>query len=104
MRILPARIVDAFAGRIINIHPSLLPQYPGLNAWQRAFADNISTAGCTVHFVDNGMDTGQIIEQSVIFRKLDDTAETFFSRIQIAEHALYPSVIQKFVDGVIGNT
>ena len=95
MRMIKAPLLDAFPRRIINIHPSLLPAFPGLEAWRQAVDAHASRSGCTVHYVDSGMDTGQIIEQSEVPVLPGDTAETLHARIQIAEHQLYPAVIAK---------
>jgi len=94
MRMIKAPLLEAFPNRIINIHPSLLPQFPGLAAWAQALAAGVSETGCTVHFVDSGMDTGPIIAQSRVPVLPGDTAETVHARIQVAEHALYPAVIR----------
>lgn len=93
MRIVGAPLLAAFPRRIINIHPSLLPRHPGLHAWRQALEAGDSTAGCTVHYVDAGVDTGEIIAQSEVEVLPDDTAESLHARIQVAEHALYPEVI-----------
>lgn len=94
MRMIKAPLLDAFSGRIINIHPSLLPQFPGLEAWKQALAAGVNETGCTVHYVDSGMDTGPIIAQRSVPVLPDDTAETLHARIQVAEHELYPEVIR----------
>lgn len=93
MRLLKEPMVTAFPRRIINIHPSLLPKYPGLAAWRQALEAGESEAGCTVHYVDLGMDTGPIIAQESVPVLPDDTAGTLHARIQQAEHRLYPQVI-----------
>lgn len=93
MRIVGAPLLAAFPRRIINIHPSLLPRHRGLHAWRQALEAGDSTAGCTVHYVDAGVDTGEIIAQSEVEVLPDDTAESLHARIQVAEHALYPEVI-----------
>jgi phosphoribosylglycinamide formyltransferase-1 len=93
MRMVKSPLLDAFPRRIINIHPSLLPEFPGLEAWRQAVDARASKSGCTVHFVDAGMDTGEIIAQSEVPVLPDDTAETLHARIQIAEHKLYPAVL-----------
>ena len=95
MRMIKAPLLDAFPRRIINIHPSLLPAFPGLAAWKQALEAHAQRSGCTVHYVDGGMDTGEIIAQSEVPARADDTAETLHARIQIAEHQLYPAVIAK---------
>ena len=93
MRLLKEGMVTAFPRRIINIHPSLLPKFPGLAAWRQALEAGESEAGCTVHYVDLGMDTGPIIAQESVPVLLNDTAETLHARIQEAEHRLYPQVV-----------
>ena len=95
MRLLRAPLLDAFGGRILNIHPSLLPSYPGLNAWAQALEAGARESGCTVHYVDAGMDTGQIVAQAAVPVLSDDTAESLHSRIQIEEHRIYPKAIAK---------
>jgi phosphoribosylglycinamide formyltransferase-1 len=78
----------------LNIHPSLLPAFPGLESWKQALAAGASEAGCTVHFVDEGMDTGPIILQESVPILADDTAESLHARIQVLEHRLYPAAIR----------
>ena len=95
MRLLRAPLLDAFGGRILNIHPSLLPSYPGLNAWAQALEAGARESGCTVHYVDAGMDTGQIVAQAAVPVLSDDTAVSLHSRIQIEEHRIYPEAIAK---------
>ncbi len=96
MRIVGPGLLAAFPRRIINIHPSLLPKFPGLRAWEQALAAGETVAGCTVHYVDEGVDTGEIIAQAEVDVMPDDTAETLHARIQEAEHILYPEVIDFF--------
>ena len=93
MRLLKEPLITAFPRRIINIHPSLLPKFPGLAAWRQALEAGESETGCTVHYVDLGMDTGPIIAQARVPILPADTAETLHARIQQAEHTLYPQVI-----------
>ena len=93
MRLLKEPLITAFPRRIINIHPSLLPKFPGLAAWRQALEAGESETGCTVHYVDLGMDTGPVIAQSRVPVLPSDTAETLHARIQQAEHTLYPQVI-----------
>ena len=95
MRMVKSPLLDAFPRRIINIHPSLLPELPGLEAWKQAIATRAVRSGCTVHYVDAGMDSGEIIAQSEVPVFPGDTPETLHTRIQIAEHKLYPAVIAK---------
>lgn len=99
MRLVKAPLLEAFPRRIINIHPSLLPAFPGLEAWKQALAAGVKTTGCTVHFVDSGMDTGEIIAQSEVPVLPGDTPESLHARIQEAEHALFPAVLTRFAKG-----
>ena len=101
MRVLKAPLLNAFAGRIINIHPSLLPSFPGLEAWKQALAHGVKVTGCTVHFVDAGVDSGPIIGQQTVPVLDDDTAETLHQRIQVAEHELYPRCVGALARGEI---
>ncbi len=98
MRLLKSPLLEAFPRRVINIHPSLLPAFPGLEAWKQALEAGVPTAGCTVHFVDGGMDTGQILAQSEVPVLAGDTAASLHARIQVAEHELYPRVLARFAD------
>ena len=93
MRVLKAPMLDAFPRRIINIHPSLLPKFPGLEAWKQALAAGEQVTGCTVHYVDAGIDSGDILGQREVPILPNDTPETLHARIQIAERELYPQVI-----------
>jgi len=95
MRLLRAPLLDAFSGRIINIHPSLLPNYPGLHAWTQAVEDGATESGCTVHYVDSGVDSGAIISQASVPVLPDDTPATLHARIQEQEHRIYPEAITK---------
>lgn len=95
MRILKHDLLSAFAGRIINIHPSLLPKYRGMEAWKQALQAGESVTGCTVHYVDSGVDTGAIIAQAEVDIEKDDTPESLHARIQRAEHVLLPMVIEE---------
>ena len=104
MRILKGEFLRAFAGRVINIHPALLPAFPGLEAWKQALDYGVKVTGCTVHFVDQGIDTGPIIAQETVPVLSGDTAETLHARIQEAEHRLYPKVIAGFAAGKIAVT
>jgi phosphoribosylglycinamide formyltransferase-1 len=99
MRVLKAPMLDAFPRRIINIHPSLLPKFPGIEAWKQALAAEEKTTGCTVHYVESGIDTGEIIAQREVPISPGDTPATLHERIQLAEYALYPSVIAQFARG-----
>jgi phosphoribosylglycinamide formyltransferase-1 len=95
MRVLKTPMLQAFPKRIINIHPSLLPKFPGLEAWRQALAAGETITGCTVHYVDQQIDHGDIIAQREVAVLPDDTPETLHARIQIAEHELYPAVIEQ---------
>jgi phosphoribosylglycinamide formyltransferase-1 len=96
MRLVKSPLLEAFPRKIVNIHPSLLPAFPGLEAWKQALSAGVEKTGCTVHFVDAGMDTGEIIAQSEVPVLPGDTPETLHARIQEAEHRLYPEVIARF--------
>jgi len=95
MRVLKAPMLEAFRRRILNIHPSLLPKFPGLDAWKQALAAGETVTGCTVHYVDEKIDHGDIIAQREVAILPNDTAESLHARIQIAEHALYLAVISE---------
>jgi len=99
MRVLKAPMLDAFPRRIINIHPSLLPKFPGIEAWKQALATGEKTTGCTVHYVESGIDTGEIIAQREVPISPGDTPATLHERIQLAEYALYPAVIAQCARG-----
>ncbi|PYK11833.1 MAG: phosphoribosylglycinamide formyltransferase [Verrucomicrobia bacterium] len=96
MRVLHAPMLKAFRRRIINIHPSLLPKFPGLEAWKQALAAGEKVTGCSVHYVDDKVDHGQIIAQREVPILSGDTPETLHARIQVAERELYPAVIAEF--------
>ncbi len=93
MRVLKGNFLRAFEGRIVNIHPSLLPSFPGLEAWKQALAHGVKVTGCTVHFVDAGVDAGAIIAQQTVPVRDDDTPESLHQRIHAAEHELYPRCV-----------
>jgi phosphoribosylglycinamide formyltransferase-1 len=101
MRILTSAFLRAFPQRIINIHPALLPAFPGTHVQKQALEYGVKFSGCTVHFVDEGVDTGPIIIQSVIPVLDDDTEETLAARILKEEHRIYPQAIQFYSDGKI---
>src|SRR5258708_5111617 len=101
MRVLKGEFLRAFEGRIVNIHPSLLPSFPGLEAWKQALDYGVKVTGCTVHFVDAGVDSGPIIAQQTVPVLEGDTPEKLHERIQAAEHALYPEVIAALARGEI---
>lgn len=94
MRILSSDFTDTYDGRLINIHPSLLPKFKGLNTHQRAITAGEKEHGCTVHYVNSQMDGGKIISQAVVPVLEDDTADTLASRVLIEEHKLYQEVIR----------
>ena len=97
MRVLKEQILVAYPRRIINLHPSLLPKFPGVEAWAQALAAGEKITGCTVHYVDAGIDSGEIIVQREVPIAPDDTPETLHARIQIAERELYPETIGRFL-------
>ncbi|MGA2222616.1 MAG: phosphoribosylglycinamide formyltransferase [Verrucomicrobiia bacterium] len=99
MRVVKPPLLNAFAGRILNVHPSLLPAFPGLRAWEQALTHGVRITGCTVHFVDEGVDAGPIILQEPVPVFPDDTAETLHRRIQVTEHKLFPEAIRLFAEG-----
>jgi formyltetrahydrofolate-dependent phosphoribosylglycinamide formyltransferase len=101
MRLLTPNFVSNWEGRILNIHPSLLPKHPGAHAHQDVLASGDKQSGCTVHFVDSGMDTGAIISQSEVPVFPNDTLETLQERIKVIEHQIYPLVIDDFAEGKI---
>jgi len=101
MRILSNVMVEAFPNAIMNIHPALLPSFPGLHAQQQALDYGVKFSGCTVHLVDCGTDTGPIILQAVVPVKQDDTEESLSARIQAEEHRTFPEAIRLFVEGKI---
>lgn len=102
MRVLHAPMLNAFPQRIINIHPALLPKFPGLEAWKQALAAGETVTGCTVHFVDEEIDHGQIIAQREVPILPHDTPESLHARIQVAEHELYPAAIAEFCEKYAG--
>lgn len=99
MRILSEVFLSAFPRRVINIHPALLPAFPGLHAQRQAVLYGVRYSGCTVHFVDEGMDTGPVILQSVVPVYQDDTPETLAVRILAKEHKTYPAALQLLAEG-----
>ena len=98
MRVLKEPMLGAFPQRIINIHPSLLPKFPGIESWKQALAAGEKITGCSVHYVDAGIDSGEIIAQRKVPVLPDDTAESLHARIQVAERVLYPEVIARFCE------
>jgi len=101
MRLLSPEFVQAWEGRILNIHPSLLPQFPGLFAQRQALEAGVSETGCTVHFVDAGMDTGPIVLQRRVPVLPGDTVETLNERILEQEHQAYPEAVRKVLSGEV---
>lgn len=99
MRVLKKNFINSFPNRIINIHPSLLPAFPGLESWKKALDYGVRYTGCTVHFVDEGIDSGPIILQAVVPVLPDDTPETLHKRIQEKEHIIYPLAIRLIYEG-----
>ena len=99
MRIVTPVLLDAFPNRVMNIHPALLPSFPGLDAQKQALEYGAKLSGCTVHFVDSGTDTGPIILQSAVPVLEDDTVASLSERIHHEEHKLYPAAIQLFAEG-----
>ena len=95
MRVVKEPLLDAFPNRVINIHPSLLPAFKGLRAWEQALSAGVAETGCTVHFVNRDIDAGEIIAQQRVPVLAGDTPETLHARIQVAEHELYPAALRK---------
>ncbi len=98
MRVIKDKILTAFPGRVLNIHPSILPSFPGLGAWKQAFDYGVRFTGCTVHLVEKGVDTGPIILQAVVPILPEDTPETLLNRIHEQEHNIYPLAIKLFAE------
>jgi phosphoribosylglycinamide formyltransferase 1 len=98
MRVLHEPMLKAFPRRIINIHPSLLPKFPGLEAWKQALVAGETVTGCSAHYVDERIDHGQILGQKEVKILPNDTAESLHARIQVLEHELYPAVIAEFCE------
>ncbi len=101
MRVLGKPLLERFPGRIINVHPALLPSFPGHDGPRDALEGGVRVSGCTVHIVDAGVDTGPIIAQAAVPVLLEDTAETLHARIQVQEHRLLPGVIHQIAIGAI---
>ncbi len=99
MRVVKSPLLGAFAGRMLNVHPSLLPAFPGLRAWEQALRAGVKVTGCTVHFVEEGVDSGPIILQRKVAVLDNDTPESLHERIQAAEHEIYPEAIRLFAEG-----
>jgi len=98
MRVVKAPLLEAFPQRIINIHPSLLPAFPGLRSWEQALNARVSETGCTVHWVDSHVDSGPILGQAKVSVLQNDTAESLHARIQLEEHKLFPQVLQSLAE------
>lgn len=99
MRIVGETLLESYQGKIVNIHPSLLPEFPGIDAIGQAYDAGVKVTGVTVHFVDRGIDTGPIIAQEVIEVLATDTIDSLHRRIQTMEHKLYPRVINELING-----
>lgn len=104
MRVIKSRLLHAFTGRIVNIHPSLLPAFPGLEAGRQALEAGVNETGCTVHFVDEGVDSGPVIVQRKVPVLAGDTVETLMNRIHEQEHIAYPDALQQIASGRIHYT
>ena len=101
MRILPAEIVREYRGRILNVHPALLPSFPGTHAQRKALEAGVKISGCTVHLVDEGVDTGPILLQAAVPVHSDDTEETLSARILEQEHEIYAAALRALAEGRI---
>ncbi|AKG05200.1 phosphoribosylglycinamide formyltransferase [Salimicrobium jeotgali] len=99
MRLIGSTLLTPFEGRIVNVHPSLLPRFPGKHAVQQAFDQGVAVTGVTVHIVDEGMDTGPILEQEEVAIEAEDTIGDVERKIQKVEHVLYPKVVERLVKG-----
>ena len=99
MRLLSPEFVTAFGGRMLNIHPSLLPSFPGLDAQSQALAHGVKVSGCTVHFVSPELDAGPIVVQEAVVVREGDTVESLSRRILRREHVVYPRAVKLFVEG-----
>ena len=99
MRIVKRRLLERYRHRVVNVHPALLPAFPGVAGWVQALEYGAKVAGCTVHFVDEGMDTGPIILQRAVPILEGDTPETLHQRIQREEHCAYPEALRLIADG-----
>ena len=99
MRVLTPGFVQRYAGRLINIHPSLLPAFPGLDTHRRALAEGVKLHGCTVHFVTQELDHGPIVAQAAVPVRPDDTEETLAARVLAQEHLIYPKALRWLLEG-----
>ena len=103
MRILSPAFIARFEGRLLNIHPSLLPMFPGLKTHERALAEGVKIHGCTVHFVTTDLDHGPIVVQAAVPVRADDTPDTLATRVLAQEHRIYPQAIRWFAEGRLVN-
>lgn len=101
MRLVTPALLSRFPGRVVNVHPALLPAFPGLHAPRQALAYGVAISGCTVHFVDEGTDTGPIIAQAAVPVRPDDDEASLTARIQKEEHRLFPAVVREIARGTI---
>ena len=101
MRMIKSKLLEAFPMKVVNIHPALLPAFPGLESWKQALDYGAKLAGCTIHFVDAGMDSGPIIAQAAVHVMNDDTPATLHARIQEQEHIWFPKVINLLASGKV---
>lgn len=99
MRVLTPLFVRHYKNRILNIHPALLPSFPGVNAAKQAFDYGVKYTGCTVHFVDDGVDTGPIVLQSIVSIEQNDTLDTLLEKIHAEEHKIFPQAVRLFCEG-----
>jgi len=99
MRVLTPEFVEAYRNRMLNIHPSLLPSFPGLNTHERALAEGVKVHGCSVHFVTADLDHGPIVAQAAVPVRRDDTAASLAQRVLKQEHVIYPRAVRWFLDG-----
>ncbi|MFQ5509734.1 MAG: phosphoribosylglycinamide formyltransferase [Leptospirillia bacterium] len=99
MKLVSREFIDPFAGRVLNIHPSLLPSFPGLNAQKQALDYGVKVAGCTVHMVELEMDSGPIVMQATVPVEDDDTDDTLSARILVEEHRIYVAAVKAFAEG-----
>ena len=104
MRIVKAGILAAFENRVLNIHPALLPAFPGVDSWKQALAHGVKIAGCTVHVVDAGIDSGPILVQRAVPVLPDDTPEALHARIQVEEHKAYPEALRLVAERIRGSS
>ncbi|MEN8774017.1 MAG: phosphoribosylglycinamide formyltransferase [Akkermansiaceae bacterium] len=103
MRLVKEPLLSSFPNRILNIHPSLLPKYPGKLAWEQALADGAERTGCTVHFVDAGMDTGEVILRAEVPILQEDTPKSLHTRIQLEEYRIYPKAVKMVLERIRGD-